>query len=1035
MPLPRLPALLLAVLAGGLAGTTAAQPEKKAADPAPDVASVAERFAAERAAAEKAGFPAGRLAPADDLAQKAAAALKAGNARGAARYFRDARWQLPYLPAGLPPHVVRVLGESRVRHPARVNALAYRQDGEALASASADGTVKVWDLGNGRELAAYRGHADGDDPARGADVVKVGGVDFAPDGKTVASVGGSSLHLWDAATGKVVKVIPVVEKDDRPLKAVAFSRDGKAVAVGGDDGVLRVYDPATGKETFKAGSRAARIERVAFSPNGKLVAVADSTGKVGVYAPGLPNPMPMSVDVVERGGPCHGVAFTADGRAVYSCGADNKARLTSGPKADGTFDPATLKDLQTYPGHSDVVTDLALTADGTTLVTGSADRTVRVWEAGTGKQLRLFQGHTAGVTAVAVRADGRQAASAAEDGSIRLWDLSPADDHRDLAGATGPVWAVAVAPDGKLAAAAGADKVIRLYDSETGTAAGELKGHTAAVTSLAFLPGGTLASAGGDRVVKLWDVAAKAVAKELTGHELPVLALATAADGKLLVSAAADRTARGWDPAAGKQLWAWTGKSAVCGAAVRSDGKQVAAGTADGNLTVLDVSAAEPKEVWSGSAHTSGVAAVAYSPDGSTLASAGGDGVLQLWNLDEAGRPSPGHRFEGTPRADKGGAAPLSAVAFTPDGRFVAAAGADAVVRVFDTQTTAEVRGLRGHAEWVTSVAFGPSGRLLVSGGADRKVLAFELTPQEGAAPVGHLSKVTAVTVSPDGKTAATASADKTVKVWDLATGRELETLADPTDPPLAVAFLGADRLAVGGLTTARTSGQLNLWKGRPTRIANTVTTGEVYALAALPDGSKLAAWTARAVMGETVKASTYELLDADGKVLTSVPDRGREVRAVTFAADLSLAAAGDKTGTVRLWDLAEKKQVGGDWPLFAEAVADLGLTPDKKLLVAADAKGQVKVADVARRAVFVSAAAHPAGVVGVVVSPKGDSFLTVGADHEVKAWPLAATLTALKPTRVWALPVGVTAAAYAPDGRTVVTANADGTAYVLGMP
>lgn len=1027
MPHARTSAVVLAVFAGALV-----------AQPAPDPAPLAERYASERAAAEKAGYPVTRLAPADDLAAKAAAALKVGNARSAARYYRDARWQLPFLPPGLPPHVTRVLGESRVRHADRVNAVAYRRDGAVLASAARDGTVKLWDLGNGRELVTYRGHVDSDVP-RPWDVLKAAGVDFSPDGKTVASVGGLQLHLWDAATGKEIKVIPVVEKDDRPLRAVAFSPDGKAVAVGGDDGIVREYNAATGKETFKAATRNARIEKVAFSPNGKLIAVADSGGKVGVYAPGLANPMPMSVDVVERGGPCYGVAFAASGDAVFSCGADNKARLTSGPKADGSAGPDILQDRERFVGHTKVVTDLALTADGKTLVTGSVDGTVRAWEVGTSKQLRLFQGHVvdekddSGVTAVAVRPDGRQAASAGADGSIRLWDLNTADDHRPLAGAAGPVWAVAVSADGKLTAVAGADKVIRLYDTETGKAEGELAAHAAAVTSLAFLADGKLASAGGDRVVKLWDVATKAVVKELAGHELPVLALAT--DGKLLVSAAADRTARGWDASDGKALWSWTTKSAACAAAVRPGGKQVAVGTADGNLAVLDVSAGGPKDVWAGSAHTAGVAGAAYSPDGATLATVGGDGVMQLWSLDDTGRPSPGHRFDGTPRADKGGFAPLSAVAFTPDGRFIANAGADAVVRVFDTRTKAELRGLRGHAEWATTLAFGPGGRVLVSGGADKRALIFELTPQEGATPVGHLLKQTAVAVGPDGKTAATGSKDRTVKLWDLASGKELDTLAGPADTPSALAFLGADRLAVGAVAEGGASGQLHFWKGQPAKLGGSVTAGEVYALAALPDGSKLAAWSLRAVQNEPVKVSNYEVFDAVGKSLAVVRDAGRDVRAVAFAADLSVVASGDVAGSVRLWDLTTQKQVGADWPVFAESVADIGLSPDKALLVAADATGQVKVADVAKRAVLASVAAHPGRVRGLVVSPKGDSFVTVGADREVKAWSLAAGVTALKPTRVWALPVDVTALAYTPDGRSVVTANADGTAYVLALP
>jgi WD40 repeat protein len=227
----------------------------------------------------------------------------------------------------------------------------------------------------------------------------------------------------------------------------------------------------------------------------------------------------------------------------------------------------------------------------------------------------------------------------------------------------------------------------------------------------------------------------------------------------------------------------------------------------------------------------------------------------------------------------------------------------------------------------------------------------------------------------------------------------------------------------------------LHFWKGRPGRLGGSVTAGEVYALAALADGSKLAAWSARAVQGETVKASSYEVYDADGKSLAAVRDAGRDVQAVAFAADLSLVASADAAGSVRLWDLTTQKQAGANWPLFAESVADLGLTADKALLVAADATGQVKVADVAKRAVLASVAAHPGRIRGLIVSPKGDSFVTIGADRELKAWPLGAGVTALKPTRVWALPVGVTAAAYTPDGRAVVTANADGTAYVLALP
>ncbi|HUR55190.1 MAG TPA: hypothetical protein VMZ71_13735, partial [Gemmataceae bacterium] len=189
-------ALLLA------AGALTAQPDpKKSRVKEPDAKELKQKFQAEREEALKAKFPAEALARADELAKRGEAALAAGDAK-AARYFRDARWQLPYLPANLPPNVARVFGESRMRHADRVNALSYSPDGTKLASASRDGTVKIWDLGNGRDLVTYRGHADQpDDGSKGTNVLKAGDVAFSPDGKVVASASGTQVHLWEPDTG------------------------------------------------------------------------------------------------------------------------------------------------------------------------------------------------------------------------------------------------------------------------------------------------------------------------------------------------------------------------------------------------------------------------------------------------------------------------------------------------------------------------------------------------------------------------------------------------------------------------------------------------------------------------------------------------------------------------------------------------------------------------------------------------------------------------------------------------------------------
>jgi WD40 repeat protein len=1033
-------ALVLLVLAGAIAVPLSAQP----AAPAPtddDVKALREKFKTEREQAVGAKFPADSLVRADDLIKRADEAEKAKNYKAALRHLRDARWQLPYLPPGLPKHVTRVLGESRMRHADRVNALAYSPDGQYVASASRDGTVKVWDLGNGREIVTYRGHVDQpDDPTRtGSNVLGVTDVAFHPKEKVIASSSGNQVHTWDLA-GKTLKTLVNLGKTDKPIKALAYSPDGKLLAVGADDGILRVVESDTGNAVYTSPSRNARIERVAFSPNGKMVAIGDSNSQVAVYVPkGMGNQLAMSVQGGELG-EVMGVGFTADSAGVFTCGRDGKARLTAGPNADGTSAPNTATRLRDYIGHSGPVTGLAVTADGQFLVTCGDDRTVRVWDAKTAKQLRSFQGHMTRTTAVAVRHDGKQVASASDDGAVRVWDLNTSDEHRAMTDSKESLWAVAISPDGKRLAAAGADKKIRVYNPDTGTLETTLDAG-AAMTSLVFLPDSTrLVAAGGDKVVKVWDVARKKVVQDLPGATLAVLALAASEDGKLVVSGSADSTVRGFDPDGGKELWKWATRKAACGVAIRKGNKHVAVGLADGTLALVDISGGTPKELSAQGAHTAGVACVAFSPDGSRLASVGGDGVIRVWSVADNGALTQLVKFEGQVPTSASGFSPLTTVAFSPDSRFVAAAGADAVVRVWDVQTKSEVRGLRGHTDWVTSVVFSPDGRFLASVAAekDNSVRVFELPALDtGGAAGGHLLAVNAVAVSPNGKFVATAGTDQTIKVWDIATGKEVATLIGNADTPFAVAYLGNDAVVMGGSLPTRDTGRLHFWGTTPPRLNKSVPTGEVYTIVPATDGTRIGVWATRPAVGDTVKNNAYEIYTAKGDLVTSFPDKGRDIRSVTFTPDLAWAIGGDKTGTVRILDLANKgERIGGDWPLFAQSFADLGVTADKKYLVGADDQGTIKVADIAKRNVVASGVAHKSGVRALIVSPTGTSFFTISNDRELKAWSLADFKgEKVVELRSWVVPVTVNGAAYTPDGKSVVTANADGTAYVLELP
>ena len=967
---------------------------------AADVKVLREKYQTEREQALKAKFPADTMTKADDIVKRADEAAKTENFKAALRHLRDARWQLPYLPPGLPPHVTRVLGESRMRHADRVNSLAYSPDGLYVASASRDFNVKIWDLGNGREVVTYRGHVDQpDDPTRaGTNPLGATDVAFHPKEKVIASACGNQVHTWDPTTGKLLKTLVNLGKTDKPIKALAFSPDGKLLAVGADDGILRVVESDTGKVVYTSNSRNARIERVAFSPNGKLVALGDSNSQVAVYVPeGKGNQLAMSVQGVDLG-EVMGVGFTADSGSVFTCGRDGKARLTAGPSPDGMSVGNTATKLRDFQGHAGSVTGLAVTGDGKFLVTSGDDKTVRVWDVTSGKPLRSFQGHMTKATAVAVRGDGKQVASASDDGAVRVWDLNTTDEHRAMTESKESLWAVAISPNGKRVASAGADKKIRVYELETGKLEATLDAG-AAMTSLAFLPDSNLLVAGGgDKVVKVWDVTGKKVAKELPGHALAVLALGASDDGKLVVSGSADATVRGFDPAGGKEEWKWMSRKAACAIAVRKGNKHVAVGIADGGLVILDISGGTPRELTSQGAHTAGTTCVVFSPDGNRLASVGGDGALRVWSVGDNGSLTQLVKFDGqvTPNSTTG-FSPLSTVAFSPDGRFVASVAAE----------------------------------------KDNTLRVFEIPPLDSASAAGgHLLAVNAVAVSPNGKFVATAATDQTIKVWDIATGKEVATLIGNADTPFAIAFLGNDGVVMGGSLPTRDTGRLHFWGTTPPRLGASIPTGEVYTVVTSNERQMVGAWASRQAVGDTVKNNAYEIYDAKGKLLSSTPDKSRNVRSATFTPDLTWAVAGDESGTVRVFDLAKQERLGGDWPLFQRSFADLGVTADKKYLVASDDEGLVKVAEIEKREVVADGPAHKTGVRALIVSPTGKTFATISNDREIKVWSLTEFKDKkITEVRTWTVPVTINGAVYTPDGKSVVTANADGTAYVLELP
>jgi WD40 repeat protein/tRNA A-37 threonylcarbamoyl transferase component Bud32 len=278
-----------------------------------------------------------------------------------------------------------------------------------------------------------------------------------------------------------------------PVWGVALSADGRLALSGGQDGTLRLWDLATGRE-----------ERV----------------------------------LVGAGPEVRAVALSADGRLALSASGAT-LRL---------WDAAAGQELGKLVGHTNTVKSVALSADGRRAVSGGDDRTVRLWDVPGRREVRRLAGHTRDITGVAFVPDGRHALSGSRDQTLRLWDLQTGREVRRLGGRTGLVLAVAVSADGGRALAGGYDTAVRVWDLGSGQEWRRFQGHRQMVAAVAFAPDGRRALSGShDQTLKLWDVESARELCSCEGHAGWVTGVTFAPDGRTAVSSGADGALCVWE--------------------------------------------------------------------------------------------------------------------------------------------------------------------------------------------------------------------------------------------------------------------------------------------------------------------------------------------------------------------------------------------------------------------------------------------------------------------------------------------------------
>jgi WD40 repeat protein len=614
------------------------------------------------------------------------------------------------------------------------------------------------------------------------------------------------------------------------IHTAAYAAGGRLLAAGGDDGVIRFWDPATGKEVRHTAGQVA----VACSPDGKTLATFKGEAVIlyDVATAKQLRKLPHKAGFL--GGALVPLVFAPDGRTVAALAGDGSVSV---------WDVATGRERIHVPAHAKPIVCLGFAPDGKSVLTVVGTRTediiVRLWDSATGKEVRTVRvpapGPKAWLRPLAFSPDGKTIAleEAAEarrkegpvtnvftEYRVYLADAATGRKRRRLDAESEVVWSAAFSPDCRTVACQRMDGSVSAWDAATGKVRFIQRGYPdgarpdGAVT-LAFTPDGkTLATVGDSSAVHLWDVATgRELLANPEAHHGAIACVAFAPDGKTVATGSNDHTIRLWDPATGRQRLGLAG-------------------------------------------HASGVRRLVFSRDGRTLVSAGGDDTIRLWD------PATGKERHTLKEERKSRSSYINygvhALVFPLNGKTLVSWGEDQMLRVWDLATGKELAARQIHlyrlsetqlepdkspetllADHIQYAAFTPEGKtaLLVS---DKTIYVVEVASGREAFEFPSPAGLTCLALSPDGQTLVTGCVDKSVRLFEMATGKQVLRATLPDTADMAAFAPDGRSVAVGASFPGDTIRILDVATGKE-RAHLKGQGAYVGALAFRPDGNMLA--------------------------------------------------------------------------------------------------------------------------------------------------------------------------------------------------
>ena len=822
--------------------------------------------------------------------------------------------------------------------------------------------------------------------------------------------------------------IATLEGHTNRVHSVSFSPDGTMLASGAEDHTIKLWTVAEKTNIATLEGHTDRVRSVSFSPDGTILASGSHDQTVRLWDVSTKRNIAILEEQKDR---ISSVAFSPDGTTLASGAWDATVRL---------WDVATRRNIAVFE-HTDIIAFVSFSPDGATLASGLDDGTVTLWDVATRTNIATLREHGDNVTSIAFSPDGATLAVGAGS-AIKLWDISREENIATLEGHRGQVTSVVFSPDGRTLASGAYDQTTRLWDVLTRTNIATFREDMLDVASVAFSPDGViLASGTGDGKIGLWDTSEWTQPRPQTLVKISGDNQQSATGTELANPFIVEVRDQYGNPLQGAQVTftITTGNGKLSGRFTVENVTTDVSGRVERTLTpgqgtnTVEVSVADIEATFNavgagipatpviggdyptwhlpdgamirlGKGHMGkGDRAVAFSPDGRSLAVASGIGVwLYDVGISRERALLVGHRDE------------VTSVAFSLNGMTLASGSRDGEVKLWDVDTGENIATLERHRSGVTSVAFSSNGTTLASGSYDRTIKLWDVRTRENIATLeGHTNFVTSVAFSPDGQILASGSWDETARLWDVATRENIATFGGYNRTVYSVAFSSDGTILASGSQ----DGIVQMWD---------VATEQNIAAYRHIDDSGMKQWISSiafspngATFAVGLNDNTVKLWDvATGINIATLEGHTDWVYSVTFSPIGTTLASGSDDGTVKLWDMATQNV--STLTEHLSVVRSIALSPNGAIL-ASGSNGEVALWDVATGRQIATLEKSTGSGQTVVFSPDGKMLATNSLDG-IKLWDVETgqTIVTLKHRG------SIHSVVFSPDGTMLVAGTYD---------